>query len=509
MLVGVAVGSLLTGLAIPLASDDDERQPVAASGPGVTLGPGSPLDPGPVAGADGSDDRAPSAGGRGGGSGAVTGGPGSPSGPAAGSPTGTAGPGNEPGSPGGPGPAGTARTATDQGVTADAIKLGFALLDIGSVGQFGVGVPGVEPAQQRRAAEAYIADINARGGINGRTVQGVYATFDVVNTADHATACRKLVQDQGAFAVIAAGGYEPPGSLCVTQQFGRPLISSSNTNPDELYADAGGLLTTIFPRGGRMVSNVAAEMARAGLAEGRRIGLVFDQRGDPTASTMNTMEAVLTGLGATVAHKSHLAGGPNEAAAQVPIEVQQMQSKNVDVVFLASATVSANQFVNQSESQLFQPDWVASDWHVLYSDTSTANMPPSFDGAYNFSTSRQGDWRTDGFDTPGPRIEACEKLYEDATGEDIEWGQNDHALTMAWCTQINIFELAAKAAGVNLTAASFSQAITTIGEVPTTIYSGGVFAPGKTDLNDRYRTLRWSAVCRCFNPTDRFRPGRF
>ena len=43
-----------------------------------------------------------------------------------------------------------------------------------------------------------------------------------------------------------------------------------------------------------------------------------------------------------------------------------------------------------------------------------------------------------------------------------------------------------------------------IGFVEEAAWGGGAFGPGKLDLNDRTRTIRWSYDCKCWKPATPF-----
>src|SRR5207248_4536093 len=71
--------------------------------------------------------------------------------------------------------------AYDQGVTDTSIKVGFLLYDLGGASQAGFTQTGLDPKPQRAAFEAYVDEGNRAGGINGRKIDAVYATYDLVS----------------------------------------------------------------------------------------------------------------------------------------------------------------------------------------------------------------------------------------------------------------------------------------------------------------------------------------
>lgn len=60
-----------------------------------------------------------------------------------------------------------------------------------------------------------------------------------------------------------------------------------------------------------------------------------------------------------------------------------------------------------------------------------------------------------------------------------------------------------------LTRATCTEAVQRLGPVAVPWYLGGSFGPGKTDLTDTVRFIRWHAGCGCDIPVDAPRRARF
>src|SRR5205807_9448188 len=80
-------------------------------------------------------------------------------------------------------------TVYDQGVTDKSIKLGFLLYDLAGAGQAGFNQTGLDPRQQRAAFESYVDELNRNGGINGRRIEAVYKTFDLLSEDEQRSVC--------------------------------------------------------------------------------------------------------------------------------------------------------------------------------------------------------------------------------------------------------------------------------------------------------------------------------
>ena len=493
-MLGLAVGVALTGLALPFVVGEREEQAAVSAGPAGTGEPSTLTEAG--SGPDGVGSEAGAAGDV-----ALTG-----SDDAA--PTGSGG-GTAQAVTGGAAPSGATLRASDVGVTPTAIKLGFLLLDVGGIGRVGIGVPGVDPEQQRQTFEAQMAEINDAGGIHGRKVVGVYDKFDVLSHDDMRRACLAM-RDQKVFAVISAGGYYGPSILCLTQEGGTALVTQGGSGtPTEYVRRSNGLLFALYPISDRLMANWVAELDRLGMLRGKRIGVITGEATNPNNTVVGgELEPALKRAGYEVAHVSQFSADPSTAASQVPVEVQQMRTKNVDLVLVTVGTLAATQFVQTADSQGYRPRYSITDWVSMTTDASNQNMPPSYDGTIAITTYRTGEERMGVKENPAER--SCREIYERRTGRKLgEKGSNEHGLTVTNCTTLDVALRGLVKAGPELTRGAFSRGMQSLGEFPMTLWGGGSFRPGKFGAADFVRPLRWYGDCRCLKPTEDFRRSRY
>ena len=401
--------------------------------------------------------------------------------------------------------------ASDVGVTEDSIKMGVLLLDIASATRIAGGLTGIDPEQQRRAVEAYVDDLNRRGGIVGRKVVPAFRTFDVLDADDQRAACYHLTRDEKVFAVIAAGGFSGPPILCITKEHRTPLINLNSAGTPRQYVDQSeGMLFTLFQIADRQMAGWVSELDRMGALRGKKIGILSDDSSDPGDLVVGPyLMRFLRERGHQIVHRSRLDGDLAVGASQINVEVQQMRSRGAEAVLLPAFSTYASQFVSAADRQGWHPKWYASDFSNMSSQAIAANMPDSFEGSLASTVSRTGEesaGRTE------PQVDAaCRALYEKATGESLprmkdgEYN-NTYGTTLYNCGMISLFERAAKAAGPNLTREAFSAALQRLGAVSLPRFGGGSFAPGKFDASDLVRTLRWHADCTCWKPADEFHP---
>ena len=101
------------------------------------------------------------------------------------------------------------------GVTAERILLGMSMLDFEQLTSMGLSPAGW--GDQQGIFEALIDDLNDRGGINGRMVEGIYEFYSAIDAADAERVCLIHTQDNQVFANLA-GFVGPAGTadICVT-----------------------------------------------------------------------------------------------------------------------------------------------------------------------------------------------------------------------------------------------------------------------------------------------------
>jgi hypothetical protein len=111
-----------------------------------------------------------------------------------------------------------------QGVTDDAVSIGYQVVDLGALSD-SLGIVTVNQGSYEtrvKAIEAVVAYVNANGGLGGRTLQPVIQQYAGPQDApDYAEAqCRALTQDSQVFAVAMDGQF---------QNNVRPCFKAANT----------------------------------------------------------------------------------------------------------------------------------------------------------------------------------------------------------------------------------------------------------------------------------------
>ena len=382
------------------------------------------------------------------------------------------------------------------------MRIGFLLLDLGGASRVGFGSGGLANAeQQRQIFDAYVAEWNDRGGINGRRIVPVYAAFDPLSNDSKHAACLALTEDTPTFAVVdGSGGFYGASVLCFTEAHKTPLFTGAGLNATsaEIQRRSEGRLFGLSMSGPRMLANAARIWHEQGILKDKTIGILdWDELGNPETVDEGLI-ATLEDLGHSVEERIVLAADPGTAAGQIPLAVQQMRTAGVDLVVNATQGLYMAQFSQAADSQGYRPSYVASDWALNGTDFTAQNNSPGYDGTPLVTVFRGNDIGRLPISEPERR---CEEIYRKRIGPPPP---RDPANPNAWvgfavrCAVLEYFVLGARAAGEDLTHATLATGMESLGSLEVALFTPGAFRPGKPDLADNYFLQRWTFSCRCY-----------
>ncbi|MFA5786179.1 MAG: ABC transporter substrate-binding protein [Actinomycetota bacterium] len=210
--------------------------------------------------------------------------------------------------PGGVGATSGKSGATDIGVTATTIKLGF-------VGDFtGVARSFFVPALD--AMNAYIADLNSRGGINGRRLQLAYYAASVQSEDQTLAAVRRLVEQDKVFAFteLITMNLAANAAQAYLNEKGVPCSHCRSANQSDLALGPANFVMQIDPptHGEILAAFAAKRLGKKSMALGwcesgfdKRIaeltGAAFERRGGKVVSRRSIGGCNQTSMESTVA----------------------------------------------------------------------------------------------------------------------------------------------------------------------------------------------------------------
>jgi ABC-type branched-subunit amino acid transport system substrate-binding protein len=483
--------ALLVALGVLVASmtlRPDSLATAAVDSSGV-VGPGAaPVDG--AAGGEAGSGGGPLAvdGALGGGSGA--------SGPAGGGP-----------GAGGAGSAGVERTASDRGVTADSVTVGFLLQN--PAGLSSTGFSTGQRTDGARYVQALAEWASRDGGVNGRKIRAVLRPTDPTSVEDQAAGCRAMVEDTKAFGVVDVAAMLDTASLdCLTntQKGDTPLVHSV------LWSRAwqqrsGGNEVSYQAAIDRISVTWTRDLAAMGwFPRGATVGILGDKCPATEPTIVDVLGPALEAHGAgKVVYGNHdcnitaVVSEPSNIATRFRLE-------GVTHVLIVSNFAAAQIFMTTAKSQGYAPKYSASDWFLNTSDATTANFPPDqFDGAVGIA-SVGASLRPSG-KAPHDGWQRCSQIAVDAGLAAMAPDDSSSGELLALCDNFLLFLDALRAAGPNPTRASWRAAVTTLGSRTSLVFGPSRFGPGKLSGSDTVHTITWQRGCRCWRSVSDFRPA--
>jgi hypothetical protein len=404
-------------------------------------------------------------------------------------------------------------TASDVGVSPSAIKIGVWVPDIGAIANVpGVGNTGFDPATYKAAYDALAADLNARGGVLGRRIEIVYYTLDATNDDEsNRQGCVYFTQQQKVFAIFVAALGDESSFDCIHRGSGAVTFSVLGFDARSYGAN---WLVTQGASINRVLKNYVDTFHQRGELRGKKIGLV-DQAGQKRA-TDDILIPLLKTYGYKVTHRATMTDDTSQLGSQIPVEVNQMKAKGVDVVLLVANALVDGLVAQNANLQRFTPRWLTSDFNAGTDDLVASLFPANTD-AVGLTATRAGEFRAGRAE---PAYDAsCAKRYNARTkGKPVHRARttadNPYRYALYACTSFDVFESAAKAAGAVLTRDGWMGAVQRLGPLPLGFGADGTFGRNKTDAADYVRTVTFRPSCapdnaNCWMPASDFARTKF
>jgi hypothetical protein len=399
------------------------------------------------------------------------------------------------------------------GVTPTTIKVGIALDDLDSL----LGLTGgsattsnnpLSTNVQHRAWQAFIDNLNSKGGINGRKIVPYYIKMTDTNVDSQRPACLQWTETEPVFAVLGLGtlsAFGGPGSLCVTNEHHTLLIADSEQIPASYLTQAKGLLIDAQANATRSLTDFALALNHYGDLSGRKLGFIVDQGTEETNANQG-MIPTLKSIGHKIAYTAAVSLDSSQGPAQAVADVAQMRAAGVNTVLAATSFFNLSAFVNAANQQGWHPQYLISNYSSGDNATYYQGMPSSFNGAIAITYQ---PFKPSAAHPEDPVTRDCFEQYNKLTNSDLK-PTPDTQYILAECSAFQLFTAAAKAAGPNLTGEKVSAAIQAPGFSVKMYGLGGSWGSGKTDYDNVVRPIIYgptngsSQICtytktECFN----------
>jgi hypothetical protein len=346
----------------------------------------------------------------------------------------------------------TGNNTLGPGITKTSIYVGLIDIKNSGAGNAALGAAMGPPVDYRRPWDIVIKDLNSKGGIAGRKIVPVWASFDVTSsqTIDQQAqaACATWTQDHKVFAILA-GAQGGVVEECAERAHAVNLLPAGDSTPDTFrryphYIETSGM--NIVRQGPVTVRGLNAQ---GYYDKGLRLGIITWDAPNYREAISNGYMPTLKSVGVTPATQTayvHVPASFNDLGgmnSDINSAVLRFANEHIDHVMIVdgSAGVCAGaclgyEFLNQAQSQRYHPRYGFNDYN--YADTSVDNLYPheqltgsvatvwsddnaTQDAGYKTNTSREDCYslmRKYGWDFP---VDSDNQTYEIRSACELLW----------------------------------------------------------------------------------------
>jgi hypothetical protein len=369
-----------------------------------------------------------------------------------------------------------ALTASDRGVTPTSIKIAFPYFDATAAFALTGSVFGGSE-NQPDFINAYVDDVNAHGGINGRKIDPIVQVFNPLDDNVMHALCVKWAQDDKVFGVVDSAGWFGPHQLCLAQDNDTPLVSQWTTVSD-WTTRAKPYLWWAGPSADQDIDNLVLWAKERGKL-GSKVGVVTTDRPSDQIALKQHLLPALQRAGVSPAAVETFTYDRGQAPTAATLAVQKMKGK-VDILLPLLPFDSFAFWLNAAEHQEFYPHYLLSDYEqelVVAEALLGPQFPKSLQNAEGPTYVDLGRGVDESRYPKGytPEQVRCVQIWQTKhKGEAISNVGED----MRWCDNIGVFVEAARRAGPTLTRLSWAAAMATITKRPAGMTTMLSFGPG-------------------------------
>jgi hypothetical protein len=329
------------------------------------------------------------------------------------------------------------------GVTDDSVTIGVTYVDLESLGD----VVNIDHGDYEAVYQALFDDINAEGGINGRTLDPVILGINPTGTEFSDAACVQLTEDEESFIVM--GFFLNDAVLCPLENHQTAVVGGSMSDERLARAQAPWFTTE---SGTDLQSDVVRAMADAGEFDGT-LGVYASPGGDDTQMN-DVILPLLDELGIEVAESATADAPPDDITAinaATAVVAQRFEAAGVDQVLTVGQ--SGLGWALGTESLDYRPQMLLTDPNsvLAFSSDAAAHDLSVLDGAVagNLYGGAQAIYEL-------PAMQECIGVLEDAgieVPEPDSVGPNDpetYTAPFTACTNVALLRALLEAGGEDL-----------------------------------------------------------
>ena len=391
--------------------------------------------------------------------------------------------------------------ASDRGITAKEVKLGFVMMDVGGLRNSGFGVVNTR-TDVPQVIDALVDWANKKGGVHGRKIVPVKKTVDLINQTDQRNKCLDFTQRDKVFAVVDSFTYVFPGTrACLTVENKTPYFTAFPGGLTEI-AKAAPFQVSNSADSNNMLKNWVFGAKAQGFFDPKKgfgkLGILSDNCDRTVFDGPVGLKTYLKQAGVT--SWSEFVSGcdiTDQQAAGAPAVLQHRRD-GVTHVLLTTFSVAAAAYTNAAGAQNWKPKYFAGDFGFISWDGSTPDFDPAqWDGARATTNTRTGELAAG--KPLSPKAKECSKILTDRGLEPIKEYNRDYEAWL-YCDHVQLFLKAANAAPRNLTRLDWGAAVQKVGEFESAFFNGVRFEPGVLAGGGRkLAVIEWRRSCACYH----------
>jgi hypothetical protein len=374
--------------------------------------------------------------------------------------------------------------ASHEGVTADAIKIGAVWSDLDELRE--LGLVDINYGDIPLVWETLVADINAKGGVNGRQLDMVLEQYNPVFTASVEAMCITLTEDENVFAVVGSlAGPAMEAVTCFVDDNETPLVAGTH-RPDLLERAKVPWITTGWAQE-RRYEALLELYDQESLLEGKLA--TFDQAADHDPLTEEIILPKLNDLGYEVTTQISSTGpqGDEVALAQeVEVLAERLAQDEIDTLLIVQNQIALGLPLMRESG--FEGTIVTIDSGSYLSGLGGFDErdPAVYTGAYGptlFTTEEV--WAMESTLECVEIFNAAHPDIEILPAEDVPDGEPSWAsVLLPACRFLQVFTMVAEGAGADLNPETFGAAAAELGAFEMAGQPFNSLSEGKFDADD-------------------------
>lgn len=397
--------------------------------------------------------------------------------------------------------------ASDRGVTATQLKLGFVMFDIGGLRATGFNVIKVRE-DVPQVIDALVDWANDNGGVAGRKIVGVKKLVSLIDPNDQRAKCLDYTQRDKVFAVLDSFTYIFPATrACLTVENKTPYFTAWPGGAREVAKAAPYQVSTNADNNVHLKNWVMGARdagffkASNGFA---KLGILSDNCDRSIFDGSSALKGYLKAAGVT-SWSEFVADCDvtGQQSAGLPAVLQHRRD-GVTHVLLTTFSTGAAAYTDAAAAQGFKPKYFVGDLNSLSWDGSTPDFDPDqWNAVRGVTASRSGELKAG--KPLSPQAKACSKILTDRGLAPIREYNADFE---AWllCEHLMLFLKGSALAPRNLTRADWGVALQRLGDFESAFFSRTRFEPGVVTGGGRtLASIEWRKGCACYHQVSGFR----